>query len=240
MGDPSAEAARENRLLGSLDPIERARLAPFVERVYLELHQILASQHQPIEHVYFPVRAVTSTLLELIDGETVEVGLMGTEGVTGLSLLYGVRRSNTTVIAQIPGTADRIPAKVFIHEIVERGGPFYRLLLRYANAFMEMIAQVGACNVSHSIEQRCARWILLAHDRVDQDTFPLTHEYLALMLGVRRAGVSGAANTLRAFGAIGYGRGHIQVLDREKLQQLSCPCYVAMVATMDMVFAAPT
>ncbi|HEX3467676.1 MAG TPA: Crp/Fnr family transcriptional regulator [Candidatus Elarobacter sp.] len=234
-----ARPSRQNRLLGSLDGIERARLAPFIERVDLDSHQVLSSPQQPIEGVFFPVEAVASTLLELVDGQTVEVGLMGAEGMTGLSLLFGVRRSNTTVVAQMPGTADRMPARAFTCEVVERGGPFYRLLLRYANGFMEMTAQIGACNASHSIEQRCARWILLAQDHVGGDTFPLTHEYLALMLGVRRAGVSGAASALRAIGAIDYGRGHIEVIDRARLLQATCPCYAAMVTTMNAVFAAP-
>ena len=176
---------------------------------------------------------MTSTLLELPDGESIEVGLMGAEGLTGLNLLYGVARSNTTVIAQIPGSAVRMPAPVFVREVVRLGGPAYQLMLRYAHAFNEMVAEVAACNASHSVEQRCARWILLAHDRVGRDSFPLTHEYLALMLGVRRASVSSAASLLRMVGAIDYSRGHVNVTDRERLISAACGCYGAMVATME-------
>lgn len=228
-----AEGERENFLLAMLSPDEHARLAPFFEYVQLASHQTMATQHQPIAHVYFPIDAVLSTLMELPDGESIEVGLMGAEGLSGLSLLFGVSRSTTTVIAQIPGAAVRIPASVFVREVVERGGPFYRMLLRYANAFTEMIAEVAACNASHSVEQRCARWILLAHDRIGQNSFPLTHEYLALMLGVRRASVSSAASLLRMSGAIDYSRGHILVRDRDRLFAAACGCYGAMVATMN-------
>ncbi|HEY6235088.1 MAG TPA: Crp/Fnr family transcriptional regulator [Candidatus Elarobacter sp.] len=220
-------------MLAALGHDERTRLAPHFERVELKRGQELAGYRAPIRHAYFPVDAVTSTLMELPDGESVEVGLMGTEGVTGLSLLYGERDSNTTVVAQVPGSADRIAADVFAREVVACGGPFYRLLLRYANAFMEMMAQAGACNGSHTVEQRFARWLLLTHDRVGTDYVPLTQEYFALMLGVRRASVSGAAQFLRMNGAIEYHRGHVQVRDRSKLLEATCGCYFAMVETME-------
>jgi len=229
---------RGNYLLATLDHDERRRLEPLVERVHLEHKDPLATRGERIAHVYFPVDTVTSTLMELPEGDTVEVGLMGAEGMTGLSLLYGESLSNTTVIAQIPGSADRIAADDFVREVVERPGALYKLLLRYANVFMAMIAQAAACNASHSIEQRSARWIALSHDRVGRDSFPVTHEYLALMLGVRRASVTGAMNVLRLAGAIEYGRGHIVVRDREQLVNAACGCYPAMAAMTDSLFEA--
>jgi CRP-like cAMP-binding protein len=231
-----SNGVRENRLLSLLGPEDRARLEPFLERIHLASHQTLATQHQPLTHVYFPIDAVTSTLLELPDGESIEVGLMGAEGLTGLNLLYGVARSSTTVIAQIPGAAVRMPAQAFVREVVQSHGSMFQLMLRYSNAFNEMVAEVAACNASHSVEQRCARWILLAHDRVGRDSFPLTHEYLALMLGVRRASVSSAASLLRLGGAIDYSRGHVSITDRDRLIAAACGCYGAMVATMEEFF----
>ncbi|MBV9439182.1 MAG: Crp/Fnr family transcriptional regulator [Candidatus Eremiobacteraeota bacterium] len=230
---------RENLLIGRLTASERERLDPLLRPVGLEPRQVLARHREPIAHVYFPVDAVTSTLMELPDGESIEVGLMGAEGVTGLSLLYREALSNTTVVTQIPGRALCIEADAFVREVVDYGGEFYFLLLRYANVFMEMIAQVAACNASHSVEQRCARWILLAHDRVGRDRFPLTHEFLAIMLGVRRASVTGAASGMRAAGAIEYERGEVHVLDRDKLEVFSCSCYVALVRAMGWLLPEP-
>ena len=174
--------------------------------------------------------------MELPEGDTVEVGLMGAEGVVGLALLYGQRISNANVIVQIPGHGLRIPADVFAREVVEHGGEFYRLLLRYANMFSAMVAQGAACNASHGVDQRLARWILQVHDRVGTAQFPLTHEFIALMLGVRRASVSEAASRLRQAGAIDYRIGAIQVTDRAALEAAACGCYAVMRRFSDNIF----
>jgi CRP-like cAMP-binding protein len=236
--EPS-DGRRRNFLLATLDGDERRRIEPLFQRVHLDHKEALAVRGEPIRALYFPVDCVTSTLMELPEGDTVEVGMMGAEGFTGLSLLSGEARSGTTVIAQIPGTAERISAPDFVREVVERGGPFYQLLLRYANVFMSLVAQNAACNASHSIEQRCGRWIALSEDRVGRDHFPITHEYLALMLGVRRASVTGAMNALRLAGAIEYERGHIHVLDGATLRRAACGCYAVMRAMAESLFAAP-
>jgi CRP-like cAMP-binding protein len=228
---------RRNRLLASLSQDEQERLAPFLDLVPLPRNTRVAERGERIEHVYFPIDAVTSTLMELSEGDSVEVGLMGAEGVTGLSLLYTEDASNSTIIVQIAGSGMRMRADDFRHQIVERGGPTYQLLLRYANAFMEMVAQVAACNASHDIQQRFARWLLMAHDRVARDTFPLTHEYAALMLGVRRASVTQAANGLRVMGAIGYESGVVRIVDREVLQKASCGCYPVIERAIETIFA---
>jgi CRP-like cAMP-binding protein len=154
-------------------------------------------------------------------------------------LLYGEDRSNTTVIVQIPGSATCIEAGDFRREVVERGGSALHLMLRYANAFMGMVAQVAACNASHDIQQRFARWLLMAHDRIVRDEFHLTHEYAALMLGVRRASVTQAANSLRAIGAIDYEAGLVRIIDREALMKEACGCYRAINELIDAVFAVP-
>ncbi len=158
-------------------------------------------------------------------GDTIEVGLMGAEGFVGLSLVYGVERSNGTVVVQLAGRARRMRAPDFKRHIKERGGPLQELLLRYANFFHVTVQQHAACNAAHRIEARMCRWILLTHDRVEGDVFPLTQEYLALMLGVRRPTVSEIAHRLKEAGLINYTRGNLAVTDRGGLEAAACECY---------------
>lgn len=230
MKSPGAEATGErvpsNRLLSELPEEEQARLRPYLEPVALEFNQALVEFDQPVEHVYFLETAVTATVVRTSDGETIEVGMMGGEGFVGLSLVYGVRRSNATVLVQMPGGALRMRAADFETQIRARGGPCQELLLRYANFFAATVQQHAACNATHNIETRICRWILLAHERVGEGGFPLTQEYLALMLGVRRPTVSEIAQKLREDGLIDYTRGSLVVTDRPRLEERSCDCYV--------------
>lgn len=202
----------------------------------MPLRQTLSAAGEPIAYAYFPIDAVTSTLMDLPEGESVEVGLMGAEGVVGLALLYGRRVASTTVIVQVDGDAYRIRSDDFVREIVDANTAFYKLLLRYANVFLAMVAQNAACNASHSVEQRFARWLLLLHDRVQRDAFPLTHEFSAIMLGVRRASVTQVANTLRNVGAIDYRTGRMQVVDRDALASSSCGCYEVIHDLSESIF----
>lgn len=218
-----------NLLIASIPAGERERLEPYFEEVDLPMRTMLCTTGVEISHAVFPHDAVTSTLMELPEGDAVEVGLMGAEGVVGLDLLYGARTSVTTVTVQIPGRAVRIEAEPFLREVVKKRSGFYDLLLRYSRIFYGMVAQSGACNGSHALEQRLARWLLMIHDRVHRDQFPLTHEFAAYMLGVRRATVSEAANGLRLAGAIDYERGEMRVVDRPRLEASSCGCYRVMV-----------
>ena len=228
--------SRTSRLIDALSPSERARVAPFLERVDLNVRDVLDSEGLPTRYATFPVNAVTSTLMELPEGDSVEVGLMGAEGVVGLAMLYGQRVATATVIVQIPGHGLRMDAETFTREVVQHGGEMYRLLLRYANMFGAMVAQAAACNASHGIEQRLARWILQVHDRVGEAEFPLTHEFIALMLGVRRASVSETASKLRQAGAIDYRTRSIRVTDRKALEQAACGCYAVMMRFADNTF----
>src|SRR3712207_5446674 len=169
--------------------------------------------------------AVTSTVVRTPDGDTIEVGLMGAEGFVGLSLLFGVERSNGTVIVQLAGRASRMSAADFGRHVRGRGGPCFETLQRYANFLQAMVQQHAACNAAHNIEERMCRWILLTHDRVGRDEFPLTQEYAALMLGVRRPTVTEVAQKLREQGLIRYTRGNFTVTDRRGLEESACPCY---------------
>lgn len=215
----------ENRLLAELPARERERLDPYLEPVSLEFEQVLAEFDRPVEYVYFLETAVTCTVVRTPDGDTIEVGLMGCEGFVGLSLLYGVGRSNGTVVVQLAGRASRMRAPDFERHVCAHAGSSYELLLRYANFFHVMVQQHAACNAAHNIEARMCRWILLTHDRVEGDEFPLTQEYLALMLGVRRPTVTDIAQKLREEGLINYTRGRLTVTDRPRLEDCACACY---------------
>src|SRR5690242_4918788 len=214
-----------NRLLANLPPGERQRLAPYLEAVSLRFRQVLVDFDTRIEYVYFLDTAVTSTVVRTPNGETIEVGIMGGEGFVGLSLLYGVERSNATVLVQIPGRALRMRREDFVKHVMNAGGPAREQLLRYANYFQVMVQQHAACNVAHSVEERMCRWILLTHDRVGIDVFALTHEYLSVMLGVRRATVTTIAHRLKQNGLITYTRGRLVVLNRSGLEACTCECY---------------
>jgi CRP-like cAMP-binding protein len=226
----------ENKLLLSLPEEERARLRPYLEPAWLEFNQVLVEFDQPVEHVYFLETAVTATVVRTPDGDTIEVGMMGSEGFVGLSLLYGVRRSNATVLVQMQGRALRMRAADFESQVRARGGPCLGLLLRYANFFAAAVQQHAACNATHNIESRMCRWILLTHDRVDGDEFPLTQEYFALMLGVRRPTVSEIAHKLREAGLISYTRGSVTVADRRGIERRCCDCYALIKEQLAQTF----
>ena len=230
------QLAHPNRLLSALSESETARLEHFLEPVELDFRQVLVKAETPVAHAVFLMDAVTSTVAELPDGNVVEVALTGREGFVGHELLCGGSPPATSVIVQIPGRAMRMRAADFRREIVDRDGEAFRLLLRYSGAFTEMVAQTAGCNASHSVEQRFARWLLLVNDRVGRDAFPVTHELAALLLGVRRAGVTEAANRLRIAGAVDYRAGDMRIRDRARLEAAACGCYDAMARIVEMPF----
>lgn len=197
---------------------------PYLEPVTLDVRDPVADPGQPYEYVYFPESCIISVVNDMRDGSTVETGTIGNEGVAGLAALMDAISSESRMFAQVPGTALRAPAKV-VADFVERERELRRLVNRYAQAFLTQVAQGAACNRLHGIEQRCARWLLMTHDRVAGDEFPLKQQFLAEMLGVRRAGVSVAASALQQAALIRYSRGTVRVLDRDGLRAASCECY---------------
>jgi CRP-like cAMP-binding protein len=212
-------------LLEALSEAERARLSPALRQTQLRQNEELLEAGEPIQAVWFPHDAVTSTIVDSAEGTTIEVGLMGLEGMVGLSLLLGKSISSTTVIAQIPGTATCMSADDFRRLVIGERGELFELLLAYTDNFLAMVAQTAACNSMHSVDERLARWILMCHDRVGRDDMPLTQEFLAYMLGVRRPSVSLAASGLQQVGLIQYGRGNLTVMDRFGLEERACACY---------------
>jgi len=216
---------RSNRLLTLLRAEDRERLQWHIEPVVLEYRRPLYDADEPIEFVYFIETGVASLVLTMAKGQAAEVGTIGNEGFVGLPVLLGGDRAPTTsVYVQVPGTGLRMRAEAFGEEL-ERSPPMRATMLRYAHAFFNQVAQSAACATFHSLEQRCCRWMLMTRDRMQSDQFLLTQEFLAMMLGVRRAGVTVAAGALRRAGLIRYTRGEVTIVDRGGLERRACKCY---------------
>jgi CRP-like cAMP-binding protein len=213
-----------NFILGALPEGEYRRLAGRLEPVDCEVRHLIYDKDRPIRHVYFPVTAVLSMVSQM-DGEaTVEVGTIGREGMAGLPVFLGVTASPNTVYAQVPGTALRMTADDLRTALVADGA-LHGQLHRYVQATMVQLSQNVACNRLHSTEERAARWLLMTADRVGAGQFPLTQEFLAQMLGVRRATVSLTAGLLHNAGLISYRRGVITIDNRAGLEEAACDCY---------------
>lgn len=213
-----------NRLLAALPPASYARLVPALEPVALPAKQILYEQHAPITHVYFPESAVVSLVTQMDDGSAVESVIVGNDGMVGLPLFLGVPTDVCQAIVQVPDGGLRMAAAAF-QAAAAQDAALRGILGRYTQVVIAQMAQSGACNRLHALEQRCARWLLETSDRVEADQFLLTQEFMATMLGVRRSSVSLAAGTLQQADLIRYRRGHITVLDRDGLENAACPCY---------------
>ena len=214
----------KNRLLAVLPSEEYKRLLPDLESVYLPHKQVIYEANEPIKYIYFPTDAVMSLINLMEDGAGVEVGTVGKEGMVGIPVFLAGDRSINQAVAQIPGNAVRMRAEVFNRNVTP-GSPLYNLLQRYTQALLSQVFQSVSCNGLHSIEKRCCRWLLMTQDRVEGHQFPLTQEYLAYMLGVRRASVSEVCNLLQKAGFISYSRGSITILNRQALENTSCACY---------------
>jgi CRP-like cAMP-binding protein len=219
------QSAVRNRLLAALPPESFARIAPALERVELPSNLCLHGPGEPIGAVHFVEAGAVSLMTLMIDGNHVESGTVGREGFVGLPLLLGADARPAEARVQMPGAALRLGAARF-RDAVEADAGLRLLLLRFTLAFHGLVAQTAACNARHQLEQRLARWMLIAHDRAESDELPLTHEFLSVMLGVRRAGVT-VAGILRDEGLIHYDRGHVTILDRPGLEATSCECHGA-------------
>jgi CRP-like cAMP-binding protein len=213
-----------NRLLGLLPPRDYHRLRPHLQRIPLGYRQSLYRANKPIEFVYFIATGVGSLVNTMRNGAAAEVGTIGNEGVVGLPLVLGDDRAPTSVYVQVPGAGLRMKATLFKKELA-RSASMRTVMLHYAHAFFNQVAQSAACNQFHTLQQRCCRWLLMTHDRMQSDEFLLTQEFLAMMLGVQRTGVSAAAGALQRVGLIRYKRGNVTILDRRSLIKRSCECY---------------
>ncbi|HYE13747.1 MAG TPA: Crp/Fnr family transcriptional regulator [Pyrinomonadaceae bacterium] len=226
----------KNHILSRLPPEDYERFRPHLEPVELRHSQILHEAGEPIGHVYFPHRAMVSLISHTAAGESVEVGVVGFEGVAGISAVLGVDISPHEAMVQYPDGGSRVKVGA-LREEFKRGGALHDLLLRYTQGLLLQTSQVAACNRLHTLAERLARWILMSQDRCRCEDLPFTHEFLALMLGVRRPGVTEAAVSLQAEGYISYRRGHIKIIDREGLEQYACECYPVVRAEFDLLTA---
>jgi CRP-like cAMP-binding protein len=227
-----------NRLLTALPPDDLAELLPQFQPVELAIRQVLHEPGKAIGSVYFVETGWVSMLAYMEDGDAAEVGLVGREGMVGLPILLGGDSADLEAMVQATGTALRMDAAA-LRQALERIPTLRTLLLRYALLHHEQVTRTAACNGRHQIEQRLARWLLMAHDRADGDQFPMTHEFLSMMLGVRRAGVTVAAGVLQKAGLIRYGGGKLQVTDRPGLEAVTCECYGVVRRAQDSLFGLP-
>lgn len=216
----------------------RKRLAPHFEEEELAFKQTLLEQGKLIKYIYFVESGVVSMVTDLTDGETIETGTVGNEGLVGLPAVLGIRRASGRALCQVPGRALRIAVEMIDAEAAQ-ASPWFRVLLRYANFVAAMAAQTAACNRAHPVEARMSRWLLMMHDRVDSDDFALTQQFLSMMLGVARPTVNIAGATLQKAGFIRYARGRITILDRRGLESASCECYGRVREELELMLGDP-
>jgi CRP-like cAMP-binding protein len=224
----------QNNILASLPPEDYERLAPHLEPVELPHGKVIQEAGGKITHVYFPERAMVSLVSHTPDGDSIEVGIVGFEGMVSISAILGVDKSPHEMLVQINNGAMRLPVGTLLDEF-RRAGTLHDKLLRYTQGLLLQTSQVAVCNAKHSVSERLARWLLMSRDRCVCDDLPFTHEFLSLMLGVRRAGVTEAALILQAEELIRYRRGHIKILDRQGLEDHACDCYEVVKAEFDLL-----
>ncbi|RZJ06653.1 MAG: Crp/Fnr family transcriptional regulator [Rubrivivax sp.] len=227
-----------NQLIEGLPPASRASLLALCEPATLRLSEVLGEAGALTTHVYFPTASFVSLIAELDTHHRVEVGMAGREGMVGMQLALGLRHDPLRTLVQGAGAAWRVPANAFRQELA-RNRALRERLLRYAAVLMGQRANAAACMRYHEIGPRLSRWLLMSQDRASSATFPVTQEFLAAMLGVRRVGVTGAAVALQQRGLIRYHRGQLTVLDRTGLEAAACTCYAADRRTYVELMADP-
>ena len=232
---PDDQSSERNLLLSLLPESVYASLAPHLEPISVSARQVAWRPESRIHAVYFPRSAVFSLLTPLQRHSPVESATVGYEGMIGVPVLLGVAASHSLAVVQINGEAARLDADRFRSWIGEQDDQTRSIFLRYSYVLLEQTAQSVACNRKHALEERCARWLLATRDRVGADEFPLTHEFLAAMLGVRRASVTVALGLLQQEGYLTYSRGRLKVLDAAQLEETSCECYRVVRAEQERI-----
>ena len=230
--------APRNRLLAALPPNDLARLWPRLEPTVFDVRHIIAAPGAHLTAVYFPETGWVSMVALLADGNSAEVGMVGHEGMLGLPLLLGGSSGFVESMIQGPGTMLRLGANEF-RQALQDIPSLMPLLLRYSLAFQDQVTQTAACNGHHALDQRLARWLLMAHDRAGQDEFTMTQEFLALMLCVHRPGVTTAARLFQQAGLIRYGQGQIIIMHRHALEAADCERYGAVRQRFDVLLGSP-
>lgn len=221
---PHPQDILQNQLLAALNKADCERLFPRLVRMELKLGDVLYESGEELKDVYFPIDSVVSLLYVMESGASAEISIIGNDGMVGIGLFMGGNTMMGRAVVQAGGSAYRLDGEMLKEEF-HRNGRMQDLLLNYTQALLTQMAQTAVCNRHHTIDQQLCRWLLLTLDRLPSSKIEMTHELISNMLGVRREGVTEAAHKLQSLGAITYKRGHIDVLDRAKLEELSCECY---------------
>jgi len=224
VADLKPNNALKNHLLAALPAAEFTRVHSKLELISFDLGEVIFESGDRLHHVHFPTTAITSLLYIMENGATAEIGVIGNDGVCGYALFLGGDSMANRAVTQSAGEAFRMSAKDVKAEFA-LGGMFQKILLRYTQALMTQISQTAVCNRLHSLEQQLCRWLLLSHDRLDSDKLVMTHDLISNMLGVRREGVTLAAQKLAKRDLIKNVRGTITVIDRQGLEEAVCECY---------------
>jgi len=227
----------ENRILASLPREEYARMLPALSLVHLPKGKILWNATDSIHTAYFPLSGMISLLSDTEGGSSVEVGMVGNEGLAGISAVLGFNTAPYRVMVQIPGNALRVRVET-LNQAFGRGGRLQQLLLRYTHALLTQVSQSASCNRFHTAEERLCRWLLTSRDRAGSDTIPLTQEFLSQMLGVPRTSVTAIAGRVQRMGHIRYSRGTIHITDLAGLEKVSCECYRVISEEFERYLAA--
>jgi CRP-like cAMP-binding protein len=228
-----------NRLLDKLSQNDRNRLFPHFKLVDMPLGKVLYEPGGVLRHVYFPFNCIVSLLYVMENGSAAEISVVGNEGMIGIALFMGGESTPSRAIVQSAGRAYQLPGQILKDEF-KRNGAMQVLLLRYTQALITQMTQTAVCNRHHSVDQQLCRWLLLSLDRLPTNKLSMTQELIADMLGVRREGVNEAAGKLQKLGVIRYSRGQMTVLDRPKLEKLSCECYAVVKKETDRLRVAPS
>ena len=224
---PYIKGPQQNHLLATLPADVQERLYPHIELIELPLGKVLYESGDTLRYVYFPTNSIVSLLYVMESGASAEISVVGKEGLIGVALFMGGESTTSRAIVQSAGLAYRLLGQRLKDEF-NRHGALLHILLRYTQALITQMAQTAVCNRHHSIDQQLCRWLLLSFDRLEGNELVMTQELIANMLGVRREGVTDAAGRLQRLGVIEYHRGHIQVLNRPKLESLTCECYAVV------------
>jgi CRP-like cAMP-binding protein len=236
---PSVPSPQHNHLLNSLPSAVRERLFPHLKLVKMARGGVVYESGAPLRQIYFPTDCVISLLYVLANGSSAEISVVGSEGAVGLSLFIGGETTTSRAVVQSAGSAYQLTGRR-LREELESHGDMLHILLRYSQSLLTQMAQTAVCNRHHSVDQQFCRWLLLSLDRLPSNTLAVTQEMIANMLGVRREGVTAAAGKLQKLNVIKYTRGQITVLDRPRLERLSCECYALVKSETDRVLhAAP-
>jgi CRP-like cAMP-binding protein len=231
---PPTDARPKNRLLAALPAKDFRRLRPHLKTVPIRVKQVLHKTGEPLKAVYFPNGGVVSITTVLSDGTMMEAVTVGDEGVLGIEAFFSADAvALGDALMQVPDTnTEMLSVDTFRRELAKRGA-LYKLVGRYAQVLIAQMMQTTACNARHQVPQRCARWLLMTHDRMHEQDFTLSHEFLAVMLGVHRPTVSAVAATLQEAGIIRYTHGRVTVRSRKRLEAASCECYAIIRAHFD-------